>query len=374
LKKILSTLALGLLTAVVPHPGDPAEAAILKTTITISTPSYVFASVANPIDVQICSKAKLSATNCEDVSNRKVTLWANNVKVQTLKSIYGITSFNWTPKKSGKFTLKATVETVSSKFRAASSEGKRVTVKPKTKATTISLRTCSSTSCANSLPSKVDLAEDGFIIAAVNSGLTKGRKIRIQTHRVTSKYVDNSSASATWQSEVRKYGMAVEYGSMDPNNWCVAGETQNWNFRFYVDATSKSPAAATKSKWIDIVCPSDEIDEEISEDIQIDFTYSDQTIDSSFDTPGSAYVAVTAPSTSQYSIWTEYCAKDTDCSIDDNWTFLDGYLKSDEIFGSDFFTLSMDPEITGEFWVRVYVIPWTDQNVFTSDWYSLNIY
>jgi hypothetical protein len=373
LKKILSTFSLGLLLVVVPHLGDPAEAAILKTTITISTPSYVFASVANPIDVQICSKAKLSATNCEDVSNRNVTLWANNVKVQTLKSIFGITSFNWTPKKSGKFTLKATVETVSSKFRAASSEGKVVTVKPKTKATTVSLRTCSSVSCANSLPSKVDLAEDGFIIAAVNSGVTKGRKIRIQTHRVTNKYADNSSASATWQSEVGKYGMAVEYGSMDPNNWCVAGQTQNWNFRFYVDATSKSPAAATKSKWIDIVCPGDETDDAADEEITMETYYYDQNIDSLFETPDAIDVYVSAPSGREYSIWTEYCLKDTDCSLSENWSYIDGHIDS-ENFGSRDFTFSMDPDAgPGSYWVQVIVIPESNQAMFFSDRYSLTI-
>lgn len=369
MKKILSTLALCLLL-VVPHPGDPAEAAILKTTITISAPAYMFASVANPIDVQICSKAKLSDTVCETVNNRKVTLWANNVKVQTVASVYGIASFNWTPKKSGKNILKATVATVNSKFRAVTSESKVFTVKPKTKATSISLLSCSSTSCTNALPSKVDLSDDGFIIAGVNSGMTKGRKIRIQTHRVTSKYADNSSANATWQSEVRKYGMAVEYASMDPNNWCVAGATQNWNFRFYVDATSKSPAAATKSKWVDIVCPP----QETPEDIQMDFEFFDQTIDSSFETPEMALVEITAPSTSQYSIWTEYCDKDADCNDPDNWSYIDGYNMGDEIFGSEFFELYMDPGRTGEFWVRVNVVPSTDQSSFQSQWYSLTIY
>jgi hypothetical protein len=371
MNRIFSALAVGLMLVAVPHPGETAEAAIVKTTITISTPAHIYASVANPVDVQVCSKATLSATVCESVSERSVTLWANNTKIQTLKTVGGggVASFNWTPKTSGKITLKATVSAASSALRAATSESKKVTVKARTKATTINVLACAA-SCKAGLPSVIDLAGDGVLFAGITSGTTKGRKVRIQTLRVTNKYEDESSASATWQSDVNKYGIAVSYGSLDPYSNCTPGSTQNWNYRFYVDATSNSPAAATKAKWIDVVCPA----EEVAEDVALDFTYLDQDIDSLFESPELAYVSISAPSSSQYSVWTEYCYKDTDCTEIDNWYFIEGYFDSDQIFGSREFVLSMDPETTGEFWVRVFVIPWTtDQEMFTSDWYSLTI-
>jgi hypothetical protein len=366
MKKSLYALVVGLLLAV-PHPGAPAEAAIVKTTITVSTPTYLFASVGNPIDVGVCSKARLSATVCESVSERSVTLWANNVKVQTLKTVAGVASFNWTPKTSGNISLKATVATTSSTLRAASSEAKKVTVKSKTKGTTISVISCAA-SCKAGLPSIIDIAGDGAMFAGIDSGVTKGRKIRIQNLRVTNKFEDKSSASSTWQSDLNKYGMAVSYDSLDPYNNCTPGSTMRWNFRFYVDATSKSPAAATKAKWIDLTCPP----AAVAEDIEMDFSYYDQTIDSSIESPASAEIYITAPDSSAYSIWTEYCSKDTDCSEYSNWTFMDGYVDS-ETFGSRSFSLSMDPEGTGSYWVQVVVIPETDQAMFFSDWYSLTI-
>lgn len=367
MKRLLTFLAVGLL-AVSPSPVDTAEAAIVKTTITIATPSYIYASVANPLDVQVCSKASLSATICEGVVDRKVTLYADNVKVATVTTVAGIASFNWTPKKSGKISLKASVATASSSLRAANSEIKKVTVKPKTKATTIRVMSCAD-SCREGLPANVDLNGDGVMFAGISSGVTKGRKIRIQTIRVTNKFVDQSSTSATWQSDIDAYGMVVSHYAMDPDGECTPGSTARWNFRFYVDATSKSPGAATKSKWINLTCP----DSGAVEDIAMDFTYSDQTIDSSIESVPSADIYVTAPDSSQYSIWTEYCSKDSECWVSDNWNSIEGFFQGDLIYGSRDFNLSMDPGFTGDFLVRVKIIPWTDQDIFYSESYSLTI-
>jgi hypothetical protein len=357
-------LALASLSAV------PADAAIVKTTIGISLPSNVFAGVPNPIDIAICPKATLSATECESGVERKVTLYANNVKVQTLTTIGsgGVATFFWTPKSSGRTVLKATAA-ASGSLRALTSENKTVVVKAKTTATSISTFTCGDT-CMNGIPDTLDLNEISIVNAGISSGVTKNRKIRLQTLRTNNSYGDETSGNSVWQADIGKYGFAVSMSDVEGLvSECEAGDDVSWNFRFYVDATTKSPAAATKAKWIDIVCPAGSQ----NSDIQLDVSYSDQSLDYSVDTPPDIEVSVTAPETTQYSIYSEVCLKSDDCTDYDNWVWLDGKFQSDNIFGSGTFTFSTDPGEYGDYWLRIEVFSWVDASETYSDWYTLSL-
>jgi len=352
-------------------PALQANAAVVKTTITISTPSYVFASVPNPIDVAVCSKATFSSQTCEQGLERKVTLWANGVKVQTVTTIGGggIASFTWTPKRSGKSSLKVTVAPASASLRSANSETKTITVRPKSFSTALGTMSCG-TVCVSGLPAKIDLTKDGVITAGIISAQAKNRKVHFQSLRVSNKYYDNSSATSSWQADISKYGMSLAFSTFDADGYCTPGQSFYWTYRFYVDATSKASAAATAAKAIEIVCPPASGN---TGDIELNLDYYDQTLDYANESPAAVQVSVSALDTSQYSIYSEYCSKDLDCTDYDNWNWMSYYTMEDEIFGSRDFSLSMDPGDYGDYWVRVHVVPWTDQEEIFSTWYSLSL-
>ena len=352
-------------------PALQANAAVVKTTITISTPSYVFASVPNPIDVAVCSKATFSSQTCEQGLERKVTLWANGVKVQTVTTIGGggIASFTWTPKRSGKSSLKVTVAPASASLRSANSETKTITVRPKSFSTALGTMSCG-TVCVSGLPAKIDLTKDGVITAGIISTQAKNRKVHFQSLRVSNKFQDASSATSSWQADISKYGMSLAFSTFDADGYCTPGQTFYWTYRFYVDATSKASAAATAAKAIEIVCPPASGN---TGDIELNLDYYDQTLDYANESPEAVQVSVSALDTSQYSIYSEYCAKDLDCTDYDNWNWMSYYTMEDEIFGSRDFSLSMDPGDYGDYWVRVHVVPWTGQEEIFSTWYSLSL-
>lgn len=363
----VSTLALGLSLA----PALSANAAVVKTTVTVTAPKYVFAGVPNPIDVAVCPKASLSATTCEQGNERQVTLWANGVKVQTLSTTGGggAAVFTWTPRSSGSVTLKASVS-ASGSSRSASSEPKKVTVKAKTKASSLGTRSCG-TVCVQGVPATLNLNISSQVITAgVTSGSPKSRKVRFQTLKVNNKYEDQYSATSSWQSDINKYGIALPFTQIDSFSACSPGETMTWNFRFYLDATSTSPAAATKANWIDVVCP---YSGEPEDPIEMEVFYSSDEVNYDDYYPADIEVSIYAPSTTQYSIGSFYCLKDYDCSKDESWEVMDYYSKEDNIFGSRDFNLKADPGDYGDYWFRVEVIPWTDQDIMVSQWYSVSL-
>ena len=364
--RLLTTLALATLGLVVPQT---AQAAVVKTTAVVYPPAYIYAGVANPIDVAICAKTSLSAKDCYGTAERKVTLWADGKQVQTLTTTGGggVVSFNWVPARSGKVPLKVSVAAAGS-LRAVTSEPKTVTVKAKVAATKLGTVACGSV-CVSGIPSTLNLNKEEVITAAITSGSTKNRKIHFQTLRTTNRYVDEISGTSSWQSDVSKYGYSLSFAQIDGFSDCTPGETVTWNFRFYVDATAISPGAATAAKWIDIICPTG-----TDEKVQLEVTYEDQLVDYDNYNPDKVTVLVTAPDTTQYSVWLETCLKSTDCSNSDNWTATDGYSRDDEIFGSQQFTLNPDPGDYGVYWLRVAVIPWVDgQDEIDSDWYTLDL-
>lgn len=371
MRKFLVLIPTALLFATA-TPVLQADAAVVKTTITIDAPTFVFASVANPIDVAVCSKATFSSTKCENTLERKVTLWANGVKVQTVTTIGGggAASFNWTPKKSGKASLKVSVAPASVSLRSANSETKTINVRPKASSTAIGTISCG-TVCVNGLPARIDLSKDGVVTAGIISAQSKNRKVHFQSLRVSNRYYDEHSETSSWQADISKYGISIAFASLDSEGDCTAGQTFYWTYRFYVDATSKAAAAMTPTKKIEIVCPATEGD---SGPIELNLDYYDQSIDYANESPASVEVSVTAPDTSQYSIYSEYCSQDLDCSDYDNWEWMTYYTKADGIFGSRNFTMSMDPSDYGDYWVRVHVVPWTGQDEIFSDWFTLSLY
>jgi hypothetical protein len=370
MRKILVLLS-AVSTLLFNTPVLAADAAVVKTTITITPASYVFAGVPNPIDVAVCPKSSLNATEClTDSPERSVTLWANGRKIQTQRTVGGggAATFTWTPTSSGSTSLKVTVA-AGSGLKALTSEIKKVTVRAKTKASSLGTIACG-TVCVQGIPDRLDLNIDEVITAGLVSGVVKGRKIRFQTLRTTNIYRDEISGTSSWQSDMGRYGYALSFSDIGSLADCTPGETRSWNFRFYADATSKSPAAATKAKWIDIVCPTGSGS---PEDIQVTVDYGDQSIDYDNYYPDEISVSVTAPDSSQYSIYSVYCLKSDDCSNYDAWQVMDGYSKEDNIFGSQDFQLSADPGDYGNYWIRVEVLPWTDQDTIISDWYSLEL-
>lgn len=369
MRKVSLVLAIvGLVVAV--SPVFPAEAAIVKTTATISAPQFVYAGVQNPIDVAVCPKTSLKSTTCEGGDERQVTLYANNAKIQTLTTVGGggVITFFWTPKAAGKTSLVAKVGAKGS-LRAVTSETKVVTVKSKAPATTLGTVACG-TQCVNGIPATLNLNIEEVITLGITSGVAKGRKVHFQTLRVTNRYEDEFSGTSTWQSDINKYGLALSFADIDSFADCAPGDTVEWNFRFYVDATSKSPGAATQAKWIQIICPTGDG----TGPIQLDVSYSDQSMDYSIDSPPTIQISVTAPETTQYSIYSEYCLKSSDCSNYDNWIWIEGYYEADKIFGSQDFELSADPGDYGQYWLRVEVYPWTNDDPVYSELYTLDLW
>jgi hypothetical protein len=368
----LIVLAISAAMLFVTSPAIEANAAVVKTTITITPPSFVFAGVSNPVDVAVCPKTSLSATQCYmDGPERSVTLWANGQKVQTLQTVGGggAATFNWTPRSAGSTTLKVTVAARSG-WKALTSETKKVTVKAKTKASSLGTIACG-TVCVQGIPNRLDLNIEEVITAGIASGVVKGRKIRFQTLRVTNKYEDQISANSTWQSDINRYGIALSFSDIDQFSDCTPGETLTWNFRFYADATSKSPAAATAAKWIDLICP---VGDGNTGQIEMTVDYSDQDMDYSSYYPEPIPVSITAPDSAQYSIYSVYCSDSDDCSDEANWYTMDGFTKADNVFGSRDFNLDADPGDYGTYWVKIEVIPWTDQDIFYSDWYKIDLW
>ena len=369
LRKLTLLLAIAALVGTL-SPVFPADAAIVKTTATIKVPAFVYAGVSNPIDVAVCPKSTLKATSCELADERAVTLYANGAKVQTLTTIGGggVATFFWTPRSSGRFSLQAKAAAKGSS-RAVSSEIKTVSVKSKTSGTTLGTVACGTT-CVNGIPSTLNLNIEEVITLGITSGVPKGRKVHFQTLKVDNSYEDEYSGTSTWQSDIGKYGLALSFADIDGFSDCTPGDTHHWNFRFYVDATSKSPAGATAAKWIQIICPTGDG----TGPIQLDVSYSDQSMDYSIDSPPTIQISVTAPETTQYSIYSEYCRKSSDCSNYDNWTWIQGYFEADKIFGSQDFELSADPGDYGQYWLRVEVYPWTNDEPVYSDQYTLDLW
>lgn len=352
-------------------PAIQAEAAIVKTTVTITPPAFVFAGAPNPIDVAVCAKSSLKTTSCESGDERAATLYVNGSKVQTLTTVGGggATTFFWTPKVTGKASLVVKVAAKGSARRAAVSDAKVVTVKPKTTATTLSTVTCGY-ECSDGIPDTLDLNDEQVIVLGINSKVTKGRNVHFQTLRIDNKYWDDYSETSSWQSDIGKNGLAITFADIESLADCTPGDTLTWNIRFYVDATSKSPAGATAAKWIDIVCPTGDQ----SGSVQLDVNYSDQSIDYAVDSPPMVHVSVTAPDSTQYSIYSEYCLKSLDCTNYDNWVWIEGYYEVDKIFGSQEFDFSADPGDYGEYWFRVEVYPWTGEDPVFSEVYTLDLW
>lgn len=371
MRKILVLISTALLM-MISAPALQADAAVVKTTITVTPPAYVFAGVPNPIDVAVCGKSTLYAPDC--VGNdyeRSVTLWANGQKVQTVSTVGGggQANFTWTPKYAGPASLKVTVAARSG-MKALTSETKKVTVRAKAQSTSLGTRSCG-TVCVQGIPNRLNLNLEEVITAGVISGVVKGRKIHFQTLRVNNTYVDKTSATTSWQSDIGRYGIAISFADIDQFSDCTAGGTVTWNYRFLVDATSKSPGAVTKAKWIDVVCP---VGSGSDGDIQMTVDYSNQDMDYSNYSPDDISVSISAPDDAQYSIYSMVCSDSDDCSDDSNWYQMDGYSQADGIFGSQVFSLNADPGDYGTYWVKVEVIPWTNQDIFYSDWYKVTLW
>jgi hypothetical protein len=274
----------------------------------------------------------------------------------------------WVPRHTGINKIKVNVAALNN-LRAATSETKSISVKPKATGTSIGTISCG-TVCVNGIPLTLNLDREEVITAGITSGFPKARKVHFQTLRTTNLYKDQTSATSSWQSDINKYGIALSFSEIDSFSDCTPGDTFTWNFRFYVDANSKSPAAATQPKWITIVCPTSGNN---SGDISMVVTYSDQYVDYYLDNPDTVHVSVTALDSAQYSIYSETCLKTLDCNVYDNWVWNDGYYKSDNIFGSREFDLMTDPGDYGDYWFRVEIYPWTNQDSFYSELYTLNL-
>ena len=347
----------------------PAQGAIVKTTVAVITPTYIFAGVANPIDVSVCPKSSSSATTCTASGERTVSLYANNRKVLTAKTTGGggIAQFKWIPTSSGKITLKAVVN-ASGSSRSLTSEPKSVTVRARVSSTSIGTWSCGSV-CVSGIPGVLNLAQEQTITAGLISGVPKSRKVRFQTLRTNNRFEDEVNGISVWQDELGKYGFTVNLADVSGTSDCPAGDTLTWNFRFFVDATSKSPASATASKWIDLKCAGTPVDEEVT----IDVDYQDQFVDYASYYPDDIFVSVTAAESTQYSIGSEFCSTSSDCEDSANWYSMEYYSKDDNIFGGGTFSLSADPLDYGQYYVRVVVINWANSDMFYSEWYTLNL-
>ena len=360
-------LTLGVILIGFFSPNSSAQATIVKAKAEITLPTYVFAGVANPVDVSVCAMDSFSSDTCTSGVERTVTLWANGRIVQTVKTIGGggQASFIWTPKGIGSITLKATVTAASFALRSLTSEAKKVTVRGKVKSSSIGTLSCGST-CVQGIPDTLNLNNDEVITAGLSAAMPAGRRIHFQTLRVSNHYVDVSSAVSTWQSDINRYGIALSFAQIDTYAECTPGTSVTWNFRFYADASKQSPASATKAKWINIVCPRGSGS---GGEIQLDVSYSDQFVDYSYDCPEDMGVTIDAPDSTEYSVYSLYCSEFVDCSNESNWHTMDGQTG---LWGSQTLSVSVDPGDYGTYLVKIEVIPLnTDQDIFYSESYTV---
>lgn len=366
MKKLFTIAATAILMLV--GAGMPAQAAVYKTDVTISVPKYSSAGIAVPVDITVCPLATRSSKTCDWSPVRTVTLFANKKKVATGKTTNGLTTINWTPAAAGKYSLTASVAKATG-LAAANSMAIGVTVAKKTAKTPLTMKYCDENTCA-ATPMTLGFDDQYAQMSALlgkSAAAAKGRTVYGQYLSTKNQWYTFQTKKSALNSEFGQYSadISMEFASDD---YCVNGdETFTWSFRVLVAGTAKYAPIASPLASVTYECGG----ASSGGSLDMSYDYTDQTVDSSFDTVPDIYVTVTDLDDVGYDAYSYYCNDSDDCSLDENWMEIDSFSGS----GDDSFSLAADwGQGPGIYWVKVVLFPGDGSDPINGDSAMVEVY
>ena len=347
----------------------PANATIVKSTVTLSVPSTLTAGVSSPIDVSVCSLASASTKVCEKTDERNVTLYADGKLVAAVTTHVGVASFYWTPPRPGKVKVSAKVAGKGA-LKALQSEVQSVTVGKKVLSTSVSTKYCTSEGCGSGAPETIAFDDESAslnVLIGNNAALAKGRDLRLQFINTSNLWATEKTGKSVWDADAKQYGYAFSL-TESSETYCDNGdETYDWTFRVLVSGNSKSATAVSGLLEIQYTCQGGGSSSASS--LQLDVTFEDQLVDSALELPANLTVSVADPDEIGYSAYSYYC--ETACSLSDSWIVIDQVDSS----GDDEFELSSDWGLgAGTYKVVVWLFPADESDPISSDEWTVEQY
>ncbi len=350
MKKALAAIAALLLTVL--GAAVPAQATTYKTTVLIAAPKFAAAGIPVTVDVSVCAYATRSATVCDYIGARAVTLYSNKKKVATVSTNYGIAEFKWTPAAAGKYSLTATAAAIAG-YKVANAAATSVTVAKKTTKTPLAVKFCDDVSCEN-VPMKMSFDNTFAGVSGLlgSTAAAKNRTAHLQYASTKNDWKVDSTAKSKVSSEFGQYSVdfSLNYSS---DIYCTNGdETYDWAFRVIVDGTAKYAPVAGPMTIINFDCGGS--GGSTSTGIGVTDDYIDLTIDSSFESLPNITASVTDPDNVGYEVDTYWCRPTDDCTDPANWSFIDSAFST----GDDTFSMGADwGQGIGSYYLQVEVTP-----------------
>lgn len=365
MKKLVAIVASTLLLLV--SASLPAQAAVYKTDVKISVPKYAAAGIAVPIDITVCPLATRSSKTCDWGPSRVVTLFANKKKVATGKTVNGLSTINWTPAAAGKYSLTASIAKATG-LAAATSLATPLTVSKKTVKTPIAMKYCDSNTCS-STPMVMSFEDEYAQMSALlgkGAALAKGRVAYGQYLNTKNAWYTFQTSKVALNSEFGQYSadFSLEFPTED---YCTDGdESYDWSFRVLVTGTTKFAPVASPLTEITFECGGTS-----GGDLEMSYTYSDKSIDSSFDSVPDVWVTTTDPDDVGYELYSYFCEEASDCTDDSNWIEMDMASGT----GDDYLSLYVDWDNgVGRYAMKVVMFPEDGSDPIEGDVYNIEIY
>jgi hypothetical protein len=361
MKKLFTIAATAILMLV--GAGMPAQAAVYKTNVTISAPKYASAGNAVPIDITVCPLATRSSKTCDWTPVRTVTLFANKKKVATGKTTNGLTTINWTPAAAGKYSLTASVAKATG-MAAANSMAVALTVSKKTAKTPLLMKYCDENTCA-AKPMTLGFDDEYAQMSALlgkSATAAKGRTVYGQYLSTKNQWFTFQTKKSALNSEFGQYSADISL-EFDSEDYCTDGdESYTWSFRVLVAGTTKYAPIASPLTSITYECGGDSSG---TGSLEMFYEYSDQTIDSEFDSPPTISVSVTDSDEVGYDLVSYYMEDGGE------WVELDRVSST----GDDTLQVGADWGYgVGMYSVKVTMYPSDGSESITGDVYTIDIY
>jgi hypothetical protein len=344
----------------------PANATIVKSTLTLSVPAALTVGAGNAIDVGVCSLSSTTSKTCEATDDRTVSLLVDGKMLASVSTHSGIASFFWSPSRVGKVQLQAKVAAKGA-LKALVSESKSFTVGKKLSPTKATTTFCSQDGCGDGAPDSLSFDDESASISVLTgsvSAVGKGRTAVLQYVGGSNLWTSQETGKTVWNADANSYGFAFSL-TEDSAKYCNQGdETYLWTYRVLVAANAKAAAAVSDTFDISYNCGGS-----TNSSVGLTVNYADQSIDSSLDYPADIQGDVTDPGTVGWTATTYYC--ETDCSVDSNWYEIDSYTST----GDDSFSLLTDwGQGIGSYSLRVWVTPSDGSDPVSSDTFTIDIY
>lgn len=347
----------------------PANATIVKSTVTLSVPSTLTTGVSSPVDVSVCSLASASSSVCERTDERNVSLYADGKLVAAVTTHAGVGSFYWTPPRAGKVKVSAKVAGKGA-LKALQSEVQSVTVGKKVPSTSVATKYCTSEGCGSGAPENIAFDDESAslnVLIGNSVTMSKGRDLRLQFINTSNLWATEKSGKSVWDADAKQYGFVFSLNESS-ENYCDNGdETYDWTYRVLVGGTAKSATAVSGLLEITFVCGGS--DSGAATTLSMDVSFEDQYVDSSAYYPATFGVSIADPDEIGYTAYSFYCADA--CDVSDNWIRMDEVSSS----GDDVFELSSDWGLgVGTYDVIVWLYPDDGSDPISSDTWSVEQY